>query len=128
MQPKPVIVAADTRPTQEIMNKGVNDIKLIVGSKPQPVIKKIKILLFPEPDANLFYKIVFGCWFLFLILMLLIPNLYNFSVHWNDNPKEIQREELQNDRIKKAWNYLYEHARKAGKQEMDSAYTKTASN
>jgi hypothetical protein len=103
MQPKPVIVAADTRPAQEIMNKGVNDIKLIVGSKPLPVIKKIKILLFPEPDAKLFYKIVFGCWFLFLILMLLIANLYNFSVHWIDNQKEVQREELENDRIKKAW-------------------------
>jgi hypothetical protein len=60
MQPKPVIVAADTRPAQEIMNKDVNDIKLIVGSKPQPVIKKIQILLFPEPDAELFYKVVFG--------------------------------------------------------------------
>jgi hypothetical protein len=60
--------------------------------------------------------------------VLLIANLYNFSVHWSDNQKDIQREELQNDRIKKAWNYLYEHARKTGKQEMDSAYTKTASN
>ena len=28
--------------------------------KPKPVIKKFQILLFPERDAKLFYKIVFG--------------------------------------------------------------------
>jgi hypothetical protein len=96
--------------------------KLIVGTKPQPVIKKVQILLFPEQDAKLFYKIVFGRWFLFLVLMLLIDNLYNFTIHWSDNQKEVQREELENDRINKAWYYLYDHENKAGKKLMDSAY------
>jgi outer membrane murein-binding lipoprotein Lpp len=125
-KPKPVIVAADTRPAQEIINKGVNDMKLIVGTKPQPVVKKFQILLFPERDAKLFYKIVFGRWFLFLVLMLLIQNLYNFSVHWSDNQKEVQREELENDLFKKAWYYRYEREGKAGKRLMDSAYVKSA--
>ena len=124
-KPKPVIVAADTRPAQEIMNKGVADMKIIVGTKPQPVIKKFQILLFPEQDAKLFYKIVFGRWFLFLVLMLLITNLYNFSVHWSDNQKEVQREEQENYRIKKAWYYLYKQEGKAGKRLMDSAYLKS---
>ena len=124
-KPKPVIVSADTRPAQEIMNKGVTDIKLIVGSKPQPVVRKFQILLFPEQDAKLFYKIVFGRWFLFLVLMLLITDLYNFSVHWSDNQKEVQREHMENDRFKKAWYYLYEHEGKAWKRLMDSAYTKS---
>jgi outer membrane murein-binding lipoprotein Lpp len=125
-RPKPVIVAADTRPVQEIMNKGVADMKIIVGTKPQPVIKKFQILLFPERDAKLFYKIVFGRWFLFLVLMLLIANLYNFSIHWSDNQKEVQREELKNDRTSKAWDYLYGHVGKAVKKEMDSAYSRAA--
>jgi hypothetical protein len=123
-KPKPIIVSADTRPIQEIMKKGLTDIKLTVGSKPQPVVKKFQILLFPEQDAKLFYKIVFGRWFLFLVLMLLIINLYNFSVHWSDNQKEIQREQRQNDRILKAWGYLYDMEGKAGKRLMDSAYSK----
>jgi hypothetical protein len=54
-----------------------------LNNKPQPVVKKFQILLFPEQDAKLFYKIVFGRWFLFLVLMLLIINLYKFSVHWS---------------------------------------------
>src|SRR6202012_5843873 len=71
-KPKPVIAVPDTGPIREITTKAVTDIKLIVGSKPQPIIKKFQILLFPEQDAKLFYKIVFGWWFLYLVLMLLI--------------------------------------------------------
>ncbi len=41
-------------------------------------------------------------------------NLYNFSVHWSDNQKEIQQEQLENDRIKKASYYLYEGEGKTG--------------
>jgi len=125
-KPKPVIVAADTRPAQEIMNKGVADMKIIVGTKPQPVVKKFQVLLFPERDAKLFYKIVFGRWFLFLVLMLLIQNLYNFSIHWSDNQKDVQREELENDRISKAWDYIYGHVGKAERKAMDSAYSRAA--
>jgi hypothetical protein len=124
-KPKPVIVSADTRPAQEIMNKGVADMKIIIGTKPQPVVKKFQILLFPERDAKLFYKIVFGRWFLFLVLMLLIQNLYNFSVHWSDIQKEVQHGQLENDHIKKAWHYLYGQEGKAVKRLMDSAYSKT---
>lgn len=124
-KPKAVIVSADTRPIQDIVKKGITDMKLTVGSKPQPIVKKFQLLLFPEQDAKLFYKIVFGRWFLFLVLMLLIVNLYNFSVHWSDNQKEVQRQELENDRIKKAWFYLYGHGGKAGRRLMDSAYFRT---
>jgi hypothetical protein len=127
-KPKQIIVSADTRPIQEIMKKGVVDMKTIVGTKPQPVVKKLQILLFPEQDAKLFYKIVFGRWFLFLVLMLLIINLYNFSVHWSDNQKEVQQLQLENDRIRKAWGYLYDQEGKSGKRLMDSAYSKSRSN
>lgn len=123
-KPKPIIVSADTRPVQEIVKKGVTDMKLIVGTKPVPVVKKFQILLFPEQDAKLFYRIVFGRWFLFLVLMLLTTDLYNFSVHWSDNQKEVQRELLENDRVRKAWNYLYENSSRAGKRLMDSSYNK----
>jgi hypothetical protein len=122
-KPKPIIVSADTRPVQEIVKKGVTDMKLIVGTKPVPVVKKFQILLFPEQDAKLFYKIVFGRWFLFLVLMLLITDLYNFSLHWSDNQKEVQRQELENDRAKKAWHFLYGHEGKSGRRLMDSIYS-----
>ena len=123
--PKPVLVTNDTRSIREVVNKGITDIKLIVGSKPQPIVKKIQLLLFPEQDAKLFYKIVFGRWFLYLVLMLSISCLYKFSVHWSDNQEQIQQKELETDRIKKAWFYLYDREDKAGKRVMDSAYSKS---
>jgi hypothetical protein len=123
-KPKPIIVSADTRPVQEIVKKGVTDMKFIVGTKPVPVVKKFQILLFPEQDAKLFYKIVFGRWFLFLVLMVLMTDLYKLSVHWSDNQKEARRKELENDRIKHAWYYLYKWQNKTGKRIMDSAYSK----
>ncbi len=123
-KPKPVIAVSDTRPLQEIMTKGLTDIKLIVGSKPHPITKKFQFLLFPEQNAKLFYKIVFGRWFLFLVMMLLITCLYHFAVHWSDNKKEIRQKELENDRIGKAWYYLYGQEGKVGKKLMDSAYNK----
>lgn len=124
-KPRPVIAVADTRPIRDISTKAVTDIKLIVGSKPQPIIRKFQILLFPEQNAKLFYKIVFGRWFLFLVLMLSITCLYKFSVHWSDNQELIRQKELENDRIKKAWYYLYEHEDNSGKRIMDSAYSKS---
>jgi hypothetical protein len=123
--PKPVLVSADTRSIWEVVNKGITDIKLIVGSKPQPIIKKFQILLFPEQNAMLFYKIVFGRWFLCLVLMLSITCLYKFSVHWSDNQEQVQQRELETDRIKKAWFYLYDREDKVGKRVMDSAYSKS---
>jgi hypothetical protein len=124
-KPKPINISADTRQIQEIMKKGIADMKFIVGTKPVPVIKKYQLLLFPEQDAKLFYKIVFGRWFLFLVLMLLITNLYKFSVHWSDNQKEVEREQLERDRINRAWYNLYEQENRTGKRLMDSAYIKS---
>jgi hypothetical protein len=124
-KPKPINISADTRQIQEIMKKGIADMKIIVGTKPVPVIKKYQLLLFPEQDAKLFYKIVFGRWFLFLVLMLLMTDLFKFSVHWSDNQKDVQKIQLENDRIKGAWFYLYNRAGKVEKRQMDSAYSKS---
>jgi hypothetical protein len=124
-KPKPIIAVPDIQPIREIITKAVTDIKLIIGSKPQPIIKKFQLLLFPEQDAKLFYKIVFGRWFLYLVLMLLITCLYKFSVHWSDIREQIQQKELETDQTKKAWYYLYERENKAGKRVMDSAFIKS---
>jgi hypothetical protein len=57
--------------------------------------------------------------------MLFITNLYKWSVHYNDNQKEIKLQQLETDRIKKAWDYLYLNEGKGIKRLMDSAYNKS---
>jgi hypothetical protein len=98
--------------------------QLTVSNQPKAVTRKFQILLFPEQDAKLFYKIVFGRWFLWLTVMLFITNLYKWSVHYSDTQKEVKLQQLETDGIKKAWNYLYFTGGKSIKRLMDSAYSK----
>jgi hypothetical protein len=118
--------AMDIKPVQEIIKKGITDMELIAASQPKIAAKKFQILLFPEQDAKLFYKIVFGRWFLWLVIMLLLTNLYKWQVHDSDNKKEVQIKMIENNRIISAWSYLYKVLDKEGKKRMDSALIKAA--
>ncbi len=113
-----------TKSLEEIIKKGIADLQLTAASQPKNVTRKLQILLFPEQDAKLFYRIVFGRWFMWLTIMLFITSLYKWSVHLSDNQKDIRYEQLQTDRVKKAWNYFYSQNGKGIKRLMDSAYNK----
>lgn len=118
--PPVITVSADTRPIQEIVKKGLIDARLIVAGQPKNIVRKFQILLFPEQGAKLFYKVVFGRWFLFLVIMFFLTNLYKFSVYWMDSQKATKLRQLENDRITKAWNALYDQQGKQSKKLMDS--------
>jgi hypothetical protein len=118
---KIIVPAADPQPLQEVIRKGVMDIKLMVGAQPKNIIQKFQVLLFPEQDAKLFYKVVFGRWFLWLAIMVLLTNLYKWSVHWSDGQKEVEIQQIENDKTRQAWNYLYEQKSKDLHRRMDSA-------
>ena len=78
--------------------------EFIVMNQPKPDIRKFQILL--------------------LTIMLLITDVYKWSLHWSDNQKEIKLQQLETDRIKKALNYLYSHKCKGIQRLIDSAYVK----
>lgn len=118
--PPGITVSADTRPIQEIVKKGLIDARLMVAGQPKNIVRKFQILLFPEQDAKLFYKAVLGRWLLFLVIMFFLTNLYKFSVHWIDSKKDTKLRQLENDRITKAWNALYDQQGKQNKKLMDS--------
>lgn len=115
-----------TKSVEEIFKKVISDRQLTPNTEPRLVTRKFQILLFPEQDAKLFYKIVFGRWLLWLTIMLFITNLYKLSIHWSDNQKEIKLQNSETDRVKKAWNYLYFQEGKNIKRLMDSAYNKSS--
>lgn len=119
--PKSISVTTDTKPIQQIVQKGFSDIKLLIGTQPKSIIRKFQILLFPEQDAKLFYKVVFSRWFLWLVIMLFLTNLYKWGIHYSDNQKEIKLEQIENDRIRKSWNYIYKNADKQTKRLMENA-------
>ncbi len=123
-KPQSINISTDIKPIQKIVKNGIIDMKLTVAGQPKNVLRKFQLLLFPEQDAKLFYKVVFSRWFLWLAVMLFLTNLYKFSIHWSDNQQVIKMQQLENDRVKKAWDYLYHQQGKKVKRMMDSAYIK----
>lgn len=112
----------DIKPIEAILQKGFLDMKLMIGRQPKSIVRKFQILLFPEQDAKLFYKIVFGRWFLWLAIMVALNNLYNWGIHYSDSRKEIEIRHIQNDRIRKAWEYMDANSSKETKKFMKRAY------
>jgi hypothetical protein len=100
----------------------VNCTKIMLGERPAPVIQKKQFLLFPEYDAGRFYKIVFGRWFLMLIILYFLSCLYQWAIHYSDNAKSIQIEQLRNEHIQKSWDYLYDNNGREIKSLMEKAY------
>jgi len=77
--PKSVSVTTDTQPILTMLQKSIADIKSIIDIQPKSIVRKFQVLLFPEQDAKLFYKIVFGRWLMLLAVMLLLTNLYKLG-------------------------------------------------
>ncbi|UPZ16418.1 hypothetical protein [Flavobacterium humidisoli] len=125
---KNVLEQLDIKQIEAILQKGFLDIKYMIGRQPKSIVRKFQILLFPEQDAKLFYKIVFGRWFLWLSIMVVISNLYKWAIHYNDNNKEIEIKQIQNDRIKKSWEYMYNSSDKETKMLMEKAYINSLKN
>jgi hypothetical protein len=115
-------VNSDTKPFLSLLENGLMEIKTIVGNQPKNVTNKFQLLLFPEQDAKLFYKIVFGRWFLWLVVMLALTDLYKWGVHYSDNQMKIEVEQLEKDRIRKSWKYLYKNSDKGIQRKMDKTY------
>lgn len=86
--------------------------------------RSFQILLFPEQDRKLFYRIVFGRWLLYLLIMLLLNNTCKWAIHYTDKKTELQLESLKTDRIHKAWMELYNSRNKNLKRLMDKAINK----
>lgn len=118
----------NTKPIEELIQKAVIDLEVKALLQSKITTRKFQILLFPPQDARLFCKIVFGRWLFLLAIMLLITDVYKWGIHWSDNQKEIRQHQLETDRTKRAWNYLYFQKGKGIKRLMDSAYKKTLSN
>ncbi|WP_427875435.1 hypothetical protein [Flavobacterium sp. MMS24-S5] len=119
---KNVLEPLDIKPIEAILQKSFLDIKFMIGRQPKSIVRKFQILLFPEQDAKLFYKIVFGRWFLWLVIMVAITNLYSWGIHYSNNIKEIEMQQVRNDRINKAWQYMYQNNDREVKVLMQKAY------
>lgn len=112
----------DTNTVEVILQKGILDMKYMIGRQPKSIVRKFRVLLFPEQDAKLFYKIVFGRWILYFVVMLAITNLYKWGINYSNNCKEIELRKIKDETVRGAWVYMYNNSGKEVKQQMDKAY------
>jgi len=123
VKPEPVKATVNTEAVQKVVNEGIATMKVLAAAKPHPLVRKFQVLLFPERDAKVFYKVVFGRWFLMLVILFGLSCLYRFGIHWNDNRQIVRIVQLKNDRKRKAWHYLYFQKGKDIQNLMDKAYS-----
>lgn len=94
----------------------------LAATKKRPVERKFVLQLFPETDAKLFYKIVFGRWFLMLVVLYAFSCIYKFCLHQSDDNLKIELKKVENARLKKAWDSLYQTQNTRGKKKMNNIF------
>jgi len=112
---------------ESVIAKGMNDMSVKIESEIKKSKRTYQLLLFPPQDAKLFYKIVFGRWFLYFVICLAILKVYEWAVHESNNRAKVEIEEMQfrNERINRAWYYMYSLKNKSLHRQMDSALVKS---
>jgi len=105
-----------------IFKKELLEFRFSFNKQRQNVIHKFQILLFPEHDHKLFYKVVFGRWFLGIIVLVFLNYSYRLFLKWTDDKKEIITKQLEADQYRKAWKIYYGKQSKLRKKQLDSIY------
>ncbi|MDF2189827.1 hypothetical protein [Paraflavitalea sp. CAU 1676] len=110
----------DLAPVKAEVNRGIYKVIHAIIQKPQAVVRKFEILLFPPQDAKLFYKIVFGRWLMWLAIVVGVMYLYQYVVHWQNSQTTLEILRLEKGPIIKGWHNLYNSSGKNLRQKMDS--------
>lgn len=120
--------AFDMKRVEAVVTKRMDDISVQITNEIKKSRRTYQILLFPPQDAKLFYKIVFGRWFLYFAICLGILKIYEWAVHESNNRAEVKIEEVRfrNERINEAWYYMYNMKNKNLHRLMDSALVRSA--
>jgi hypothetical protein len=124
-QQQVVAPPADVKPIEEAVIHHFNHFCEILNNQPKSVIRRVRLLLFPETNAGHYYKIVFGRLMPWVLVLILAT--YGFSLgkqfieKWSVNNER----ERESDQCLKAWNYLYDHEKAEGKKRMLDAWNKT---
>lgn len=123
-QPKPNVVV-DTKPVEDILKNGFSEMKTHIALQPKALVKKFRILLFPEQDAKLFYKIVFSRWFMWLAVMFFCYHIYSWAIYRENVNRDVAIEAAKASQKVVAWDYLYNIKSRHLHKMMDSALAET---
>lgn len=117
----------DMKKVEAVMSKGMADMSIKVESEIKKSGRTYQLLLFPPQDAKLFYKIVFGRWFLYFVIGYGILKISEWAVNESNNRTKVKMEDarFRNETINKAWYYMYSLKNKSLHRQMDSALVRS---
>lgn len=101
----------DTRPLEQIISRGINNISAMIDKRPEKPSREFRILLFPEHNTKEYYKIIFRRIIFWLVMLVIAKYLYLLGSEWISKNNE-------NQKYKKAWNSLYQQQGKANQKMM----------
>lgn len=105
---KPIL---DTRPLEQIISQGINNISAMVEEQPEKPSRQFRILLFPEHNTKEYYKVVFGRIIFWLVVLVIAKYFYLLGSEWISKSGE-------NQKYKKAWESLYQQQPKKNQKIM----------
>ena len=101
-------IPTDTKQLERLIAEGINKTIAIVADQPRQVIHQKRILLFPEYNANEYYKIVFGRVLGWLVLIIIATYFFilgkGFIAAYQENDmyrqgyEQLLKEKQENDR------------------------------
>jgi hypothetical protein len=123
-QQKEITPTADLKVVQEIVTAGILQIQQTIASQPKSIIRNCRLLLFPEMNAEKYYRIVFGRLVFWMIVFLFGTYLFILGKHGIESWTIVKQKEFETEQYIKAWHYLYHHEKKL-RVKMDSAWVKS---
>jgi len=119
VSPKPDLTEMNT-----ILINGLTEVNQILKSKPVPVIKQVRFLLFPETNTERYYKITFGRLLPWLAVVLIATYLFSLGQQWISDWQSTKEQEMEMNTSAKAWNSLYQNANTKDKKALDKLWQK----
>ncbi len=118
--------AINIQPITAAIDNSFHKVKTTIEAQPKSIIREFRVLLFPECNAAEYYKIVFGRLLFWMMVFLSVTYLFVLSKGFIEGYISVRQREVETFQYRKAWNYLYHNSKKAVRQKMDSAWSKTA--
>ena len=106
---------------ENVIANAIVEIKKIIEEKPHPIIRQWRFVLFPEHYSKEYYRVIFRL-IMWQTLVIAIIVLFMLSKQALENNKELRLKQIENDKYKKAWMYLYEKESKKGKKKMEEIW------
>jgi hypothetical protein len=119
--PKP-----DLSEVNSTLNNGLTEINQTLQKKPVPVTKQVRFLLFPETNAERYYKITFGRILPWLAVVLMATYLFSLGQQWISEWQMVKEEEFETNISATAWDSLYKKANAKDKKTLDKLWEKNS--